>query len=104
MKSTICTILVGIVIVIAIGSSVQNYERGQKILTLQAQANLVPTIEKIQEMIGCEKIDGKICNQWYDPNHSETSTKWLAKLEPIKRAKFDQYALVYLDPKTYKAK
>ncbi|KKL79514.1 hypothetical protein LCGC14_2014110 [marine sediment metagenome] len=97
MKSTICTILVGIVIVIAIGSSVQNYERGQKIVTLQAQANLVPTIEKIQEMIGCEKIDGKICNQWYDPNHSETAAKW-------DKAICDQYGAKWSDPKMYEAK
>ena len=33
----------------------------------------VPTIQEIQKLVGCEKIDGKLCPNWRE---SETQRKW----------------------------
>ncbi len=90
MKSTICTILVGIVFVMAIGLAVQNYQRGQEIITLKAQVNHIPTFRDIQEMVGAEP-DGKICKGWHIPEHSETLRLWELAINQQYADKWDYY-------------
>ncbi len=36
----------------------------------------LPTIEYIQKRLGCEKVDGKLCDGWKIKVHSETQEKW----------------------------
>ncbi len=50
--------------------------------------NRVPTIEEIQTLIGCEKIDGKLGPAWWK---SETQIKW-------EQALGNQYAANYMTP------
>ncbi len=66
MKSTILTILVGIVFVWAVGLAVQNYERGQKILTLKALIfDRIPTKREFQRQLqALGKYKGEIDGDW----------------------------------------
>ena len=35
----------------------------------------IPTVEDIQRLVGA-KVDGKLCDGWKIPGHSETADKW----------------------------
>ncbi len=94
MKSTIYTILVGIVFVVAVGLAIQNYQRGQRIITLKAQVNHIPTKREFQQRLkDLGKYKGKIDGDW----GRKSNLAW-------DLATGDQYALVYFDPKTYRSK
>ena len=101
MKSTICTILVGIVFVVAAGLSIQNYQRGQRVVMLEsmvhiatgrieAQANHIPTIKELLSKL--RRADYYKGNDVWGKNATSA----------FRRYSFDQSALVYFDPKTYR--
>jgi len=58
----------------------RGYEVGKSVTSNQSPVTSIPTIEDIQQLVGCEKIDGKI--------GPETLDKW-------NRAVCDQYAEPY---------
>ncbi len=95
MKSTICTILVGIVFVVAVGLSIQNYQRGQKITTLKALIfDRIPTKRELQRQLQTlgyykSEIDG----DW----GRQSNKAWDLAIG-------DQSALVYYNPATYRSK
>ncbi|KKN75897.1 hypothetical protein LCGC14_0376050 [marine sediment metagenome] len=106
MKSTICTILVGIVIGIAAIFYVEKSTRlAHEILTLETmlddchavikeQADHVQTIDELQR--GLKRLglyEGELDSIW-----GKGST------EALKRHSFNGYALVYFDPNTYRSK
>ena len=104
MKSTIYTILVGIVFVMGY----IQYLHKQQIATLEAmlddchevikeQANHIPTFRDIQEMVGAEP-DGRICKGWHIPEHSETLRLWELAINQQYADKWDYY---YEDPNAY---
>ena len=101
MKSTICTILVGIVFVLAVGLTIQNYQRGQRVVMLEsmvhiatgrieAQANHIPTIK---ELLSKLRRTG-----YYKGNDVWGKNATSA----YRRYSFDQYALVYFNPNMYR--
>lgn len=47
-----------------------------------------PTIQQVQAWLGCEKIDGWLCDGLGTPDHSETRDKWTEKMGNQMLAKY----------------
>jgi len=80
MKTILTTIIVGLLIVYAVGLNLQMDDLEQQADVIYAEGYsdgllVLPSIEDIQRRVGA-KVDGKVSPDW---RNSETQTKWEAE-------------------------
>ncbi len=103
MKSTICTILVGIVFVIAFGLSIQNELQKQEIITLEARLDDCRAVIKEQADHVLTKREFQRQLQTLGYYKSEIDGNWGRQSNKAwDLAIGDQSAERYFDPNTYR--